>query len=420
MSGNYTKILDNFNSTKTPQTGVGNQVNQMNLPVKSEDNLQQISHSRLESLDMFRGIAIFVMILINTCSYFPTNYFALIESQWDGFSLADCISPAFLFIMGYALNISHSKIHSKPKIVLKGITRLIIFTLIGVCLNYIQTRNFSFLRIPSVLFRLGLCSFFVSIFSICDIYLHLLFIVFFIASYTYLVYLLKVPFCEVGTLSQECFTGAYLDSLVFSKNHMILPVDPEGLVSTLTAQYTVFSGYFLAYNYNSIIVNHSVLADLLKYKIFYKWTLKLIANIILATISIRVSNTGSPINKKMYSISFTFSVTAICILIFTIFFSLIDLKKNKYREFLKNYFFSPLSYLGKNSLVIYIGHILVLVGIGEIKFEDNTNFWTWAFNTLNKYITEGKLVSLTLSFLHTVIWMILAIILFKCKLFIKI
>jgi predicted acyltransferase len=410
MSGNYTKIQDNLNKDN----------NQSIINVNSQNKSLLSMNSRLESLDMLRGFCIFIMILINISCYFPSNYMILIESEWNGLSPADTISPFFLFIMGYASNLSHSKKYSKKKILFKGLIRFILFSLIGASLNFIQNQNLSNLRFPSVMFRLGLCSLITSIFSIMDIYVHLLFILSFMTAYTYLVYLFQVPFCEVGSLSPDCFAGGYIDSLVFTKSHMILPLDPEGLLSTLTAQYTVFSGYLLAYNYNSIMINckHAALADILKFKIFYKWSLILIANIILCSISIFLVNI--PLNKKMYSISFTFSVTTICIQIFTILFSMIDLEKNQFSKFIKNYILSAFTILGKNSLIIYIGHNSLLLGIEKIKFDVNSNLWTWAFNILNKIIPEGKLVSLIISIIYSLVWFILAFILYKFKFILKI
>ncbi len=76
--GDYIKIADNKNNTTS----------------------QNNKFNRLLSLDLFRGISIFAMILVNTSAFFPDNFSPLIESEWNGTSPADCIFPSFLFIMG--------------------------------------------------------------------------------------------------------------------------------------------------------------------------------------------------------------------------------------------------------------------------------------------------------------------------------
>jgi predicted acyltransferase len=57
---------------------------------------------RLVSLDVFRGIAIAFMILINNLGG-DTNYPILLHADWNGLTLADVFFPFFLFIVGAAI-----------------------------------------------------------------------------------------------------------------------------------------------------------------------------------------------------------------------------------------------------------------------------------------------------------------------------
>ena len=55
--------------------------------------------SRLLSLDVFRGITVALMILVNSPGN-QTAYTALNHSLWDGCTLADLVFPFFIFIVG--------------------------------------------------------------------------------------------------------------------------------------------------------------------------------------------------------------------------------------------------------------------------------------------------------------------------------
>ncbi len=91
-----------------------------------------------------------------------------------------------------------------------------------------------------------------------------IFIVFiFIFAYTLLAYWFNVPDCGRGKIDKKCFAGNYIDRIIFGGNHLMVrdQYDPDGLVSTFTAIYPVFIGYFYGKVLNYI--------KNLKYEIFY-------------------------------------------------------------------------------------------------------------------------------------------------------
>ena len=63
---------------------------------------------RLKSLDIFRGLTIAAMILVNNLGSGHARFKALVHSQWHGCTPADLIFPFFVFIVGvsavFALN----------------------------------------------------------------------------------------------------------------------------------------------------------------------------------------------------------------------------------------------------------------------------------------------------------------------------
>ena len=72
------------------------------------NELQQ-PRKRLISLDVFRGIAITGMILVNMAGVAEQAYPALVHADWNGCTVADLVFPFFLFIVGVAIAFSLSK-----------------------------------------------------------------------------------------------------------------------------------------------------------------------------------------------------------------------------------------------------------------------------------------------------------------------
>ena len=58
---------------------------------------------RLVSLDVLRGITVCGMILVNNAGACGYAYAPLKHAKWDGFTPADLVFPAFMFIMGVSI-----------------------------------------------------------------------------------------------------------------------------------------------------------------------------------------------------------------------------------------------------------------------------------------------------------------------------
>src|SRR5205807_9025726 len=81
-------------------------------PVQSLSGSQ--STNRLISLDVFRGMTIAGMVLVNNPGGSPV-YWPLDHAEWNGLTPTDWIFPFFLFIVGVSISISLGKrIAQKP------------------------------------------------------------------------------------------------------------------------------------------------------------------------------------------------------------------------------------------------------------------------------------------------------------------
>src|SRR5687768_16453461 len=61
---------------------------------------------RFQSLDVFRGVTLALMIIVNSPGKGAPFFPFLVHAQWFGFTLADLVFPSFLFAVGSAMSFS--------------------------------------------------------------------------------------------------------------------------------------------------------------------------------------------------------------------------------------------------------------------------------------------------------------------------
>ena len=63
-----------------------------------------IAPQRFTALDVFRGMTICFMIIVNTPGNGDTSYSPLHHAEWHGFTPTDLVFPSFLFAVGNAMS----------------------------------------------------------------------------------------------------------------------------------------------------------------------------------------------------------------------------------------------------------------------------------------------------------------------------
>src|SRR5437764_1175443 len=109
---------------------------------------------RLLSLDVFRGLTIAGMILVNSPGN-QTAYAPLEHAEWNGWTPTDLVFPFFVFILGVSLVFSFAKRRQsgqgEAELLLQIFRRTLIIFGIGLLLNGFPYYQLSTIRIPGVL-----------------------------------------------------------------------------------------------------------------------------------------------------------------------------------------------------------------------------------------------------------------------------
>src|SRR5437016_11339633 len=91
------------------------------------------SSQRFLALDIFRGMTICFMIIVNTPGNGATSYAPLEHAAWNGFTPTDLVFPSFMFAVGNAMSFAMKKWanQSTGQVVGKILKRTIIIFLLG-------------------------------------------------------------------------------------------------------------------------------------------------------------------------------------------------------------------------------------------------------------------------------------------------
>jgi predicted acyltransferase len=186
---------------------------------------QQKQSLRLTSLDVFRGIAISGMILVNMAGVTDQVYPPLLHADWNGCTLADLVFPFFLFIIGVAIAFSLSKYTEGNRgswsIYGRIVRRSAILFVLGLLLNGFWNYDWGTIRIMGVLQRISLAYLLAALIVLklprkgqWAIALLLL------IGYWVAMSVVPVPGYGVGNLSREGNLGAYIDRLIIGTAHL--------------------------------------------------------------------------------------------------------------------------------------------------------------------------------------------------------
>ena len=367
---------------------------------------------RLVSLDVFRGITIAGMILVNNPGDWGNIYPALGHAKWHGVTPTDLIFPFFLFIVGVAITLSFAKRKARgdsdTKLIVQVIRRSAIIFLLGLVLQGFPYYDLSIIRIPGVLQRIAIVYFFSSI-----IYLKFnikwvsIFAFAFIILYWILMTFVPVP--GVGYANYEPATnlGAWLDRLIYTPAHLWRAVktwDPEGLLSTIPAissgLFGVMTGYWLSTKKEP--------AE------------KMVWMFVMANIALVLGiiwDMWFPINKSIWTSSYVLYTTGMALHFLAMCYWLIDVKGY-------TWWTKPFVVYGMNAIAVFFlsGLLARIMSLIKITMADGTQIdsKTYLYQTLFVPMFSPINSSLAWALFYVLFWLGLMWILYAKKIFIKV
>ena len=213
---------------------------------------------------------------------------------------------------------------------------------------------------------------------------------------------------------QHGYFGTYIDTLILGENHMYkgegFPFEPEGLVSSMAAIVQIIIGYLIGL----LIIKKGKSYEMLS-ELFIVGTLLVLIGL--------TWNLAFPINKKMWTSSYTILTSGIAILISCCFIYFIEFKKNN------RYFIVFFEVFGKNPLFIFFlsGLIPRILGLIRITSHDKTgklNYITplrWIYeNIFENMSNDLRIGSLLYALFFISIFWAIGYFLYKRKIFIKV
>jgi predicted acyltransferase len=298
--------------------------------------------ARLISLDVFRGLTVAGMVLVTDPGTYSAVYWPLLHAQWDNPTPTDMIFPSFLFIVGMAMTFSFaSRIErgaNRGTLAWHLLRRSVVIFVLGLVINGFPDYDWRHLRIPGVLQRIALCYLCGGlIYLTCDIAASKSkqsrkpvgnrviagVIVALLAGYWALLKLVPVPGFGAGRLDSLGNLGAYIDRAVLGTNHMwvwgLTPgygvtFDPEGLLSTLPAIATLLIG---------ALAGDWMRPD----RSGRRKALGLAAAGIALVIAGWMLHPLLPLNKKIWTSTFTLFAAGVSLLAFSLLYVVVDLRR---------------------------------------------------------------------------------------------
>lgn len=345
----------------------------------SQPSILQQSPVRLLSLDVFRGLTVAAMILVNNPGSWSHVYGPLKHAEWHGCTPTDLIFPFFLFIVGvsisYALG-SKKGYMSHSKLIMTALKRALILFGLGLFLNLFPKvftepiEAFQTVRIPGVLQRIAVVFFITAVIFIkTNPKTQLRLLIGILIAYWAMMTLIPVPGVGYANLEKETNLGAWLDRSLLTEAHLWRSAktwDPEGILSTLPAIGTGLFGVLVGTWLKRKDREESV-------KISWMFSIG-----ILAVILGLIWDLCFPINKALWTSSFVLYAGGLATIGLALCYWLIDVQGYKKGT-------TPFVVYGVNAITVFFlsGLIPRILTMIKVNMPDGTtvNSREWMYET---------------------------------------
>ena len=210
------------------------------------------ARERLLSLDVFRGLTIAGMLLVNNPGSWGATYRPLRHAEWHGWTPTDLIFPFFLFIVGITTALSlaarRERGDSEHAMVAQILRRGTVIFLLGLLLSGFPFFDLASIRIPGVLQRIAVVYVAAALLSLrTTLRQQVAIIAVLLYGYWFLMTLVPVPGRGLGALwlgEPSGTLAAWVDRALLDGHLWKATVtwDPEGILSTIPAIGTAMLG----------------------------------------------------------------------------------------------------------------------------------------------------------------------------------
>ncbi len=327
---------------------------------------------RFKALDVFRGLTICLMIVVNTSGDWNYTFSPLLHANWNGFTPTDLVFPSFLFAVGNAFAFVKTRWGDKSlsQVFGKIVKRTILIFLLGYTMYWIPFMSWTEAgelvsipyretRILGVLQRIALCYFLGAI------------MIYFLSKRQLIVgsimilvgyWLLMNVF---GDYTSEGNLVRIIDRFILGDSHLYagdgIPFDPEGLLSTLPSVVNVIGGYLVG----KYIIDGGVNFEKLSKMLLTGFGLLILAYL---------WDLSFPVNKKLWTSSFVILTIGLDIILLSLLIYSIDLVKKPV-----NYRFFEI--FGKNSLFIYLLSEYLAIGMHFIRVDKDKSLYSAVYES---------------------------------------
>ncbi len=371
--------------------------------------------NRLLSLDILRGITVAGMILVN--NGWGVSFEMLGHAEWNGMTPCDLVFPFFLFIMGIScyLSLVKSEFKPTPKVIRRIIKRTVLLFAIGLFINWFDNAIegdllcFGHLRIWAVMQRIALCYGIVSLFALfCNHRYTIPVVIGLLIIYTAIL-VLGNGYAEDASVN----VLAQVDLNLFGYDHLYhkSPVDPEGLLGTISSVAHVLLGFYCG----KLIRQKDTVSD------------KVIALFVVGTILViggYLLSYGLPLNKRIWSPSYVMVTCGLASLLQAILMYVIDLSGSKFlRPFgskrqsrvftLHSSLLTFFRVFGVNALALYVSSELLAILLGNLGVSEVV------YNAIHTIIPPLKWASLAYALYFVALNFLIGYVLYRKKIYIK-
>ena len=340
---------------------------------------------RLLSLDVFRGITVAAMVIVNNPGTWRAVYPPLRHADWHGWTPTDLIFPFFLFIVGVAIPFALAPPATRASVAHVRRRAAIIFGL-GLVLNASWGFDPATMRIPGVLQRIAVCYLLGALLVLTTrprtqaIVAGAL-----LAGYWGAMMLVPVPGYGAGDLGKEGNLAGWIDRTLLGDHvwRVSRVYDPEGILSTLPALATVLLG---------VLAGHWLRTD--------RPPATKSAGLLAAGLAGIVVGLGwsawFPINKSLWTSSYAVLTAGIALAVLALCYHVVDVLG--YRRWAQ-----PFAILGVNALLLFFLSTLVAVILLRTSAGDR-NVHRALFDTVFAPWAAPEAASLAYALAYLAVW----------------